>query len=82
MLCDTDLYIYEKCQTTEITKHIEKKNYIPRGLQRQRRQAVKMEPFTTPYRLYACIEYSLQVGTYRQLEGSKGDISPVHAKQG
>jgi len=70
-----------KCQTTEITKHTQKK-CIPRGLQRQRRQAVKIVPFTTPYCLYACIEYSLQVGTYRQLEGSKGDISPVHTKQG
>lgn len=56
--------------------HVPRK--IPRGLHLQRRQAVKIVPFTTPYFLYACIEYSLHVGTYRQLRGSSGDISPIH----
>lgn len=41
----------------------QRKTYIPRGLQWHRRQAVKIVPFATPYFLYACIEYSLQVGT-------------------
>jgi len=53
-------------------------NTIPRGLQRHIRHAVKTVPFTAPYRLYASMEYSLQVGMYRQLFGKIGEISPAH----
>eukprot|EP00958_Prasinococcus_capsulatus_P023278 scaffold3426_cov355-Prasinococcus_capsulatus_cf.AAC.2 len=46
---------------------------VPKGLQRRRRQAVRSSPRARPYCCSAAIEYSLQVGTKRQLRGSSGE---------
>jgi hypothetical protein len=53
MLCDTDLYIYEKCQTTEITKHIEKKttyqeDYNGKGAKQSRWNPLQHHIVCTP----------------------------------